>query len=202
MMTLIKICGLFREADIAAVNEAKPDFAGFVFAPSRRQVSPEQAAALRRLLDPAIVPVGVFVDESIESIAAVFQEGTIRMAQLHGQENEKTILALKRLTDMPVIKAIRVSQPEDIQAWSSSAADYLLLDNGPGGTGRSFDWRLIPPIDKRWFLAGGIDERNIRQALSLSPPPWCIDISSGAETDGVKDRVKILNLVRLAREER
>jgi len=201
-MTRIKICGLFREADIAAVNEARPDFAGFVFASSRRQVSPEQSAALSRLLDPAIVPVGVFVDEPVENIVALFQEGTIRIAQLHGQETEATIEALKRLADIPVIKAIRVSRPADILAWSTTVADFLLLDNGPGGTGQSFDWRLIPPIDKRWFLAGGLDEHNIRQALSLSPPPWCLDVSSGAETNGVKDRAKILNLVRLAREGR
>lgn len=200
-MTKIKICGLFRDADIDAVNTARPDYIGFVFAPSRRQVTPAQARAMRRRLDPAIVPVGVFVNAPIELITNLYREGTIAMAQLHGQEDEETIRHLKQVAGLPVIKAVRVAAATDILSALPTAADYLLLDNGPGGTGQTFDWRLIPPLEKPCFLAGGIGEHNVAAALALPLKPYCIDVSSGAETDGCKDPAKILRLVRRVREE-
>ncbi len=192
-MTKIKICGLFREVDIDAVNESVPDFIGFVYAKSRRQVTVGQSRQLRRRLDPSITPVGVFVDDTVEQIATLHEAGIISLAQLHGQEDEAFVRALKKRCPIQVIKAIRVQDPSDILAWESSAADYLLLDNGPGGTGQSFDWQLIPAVGKPYFLAGGVGEHNIDAALALDP--WCIDISSGAETAGVKDKDKIRRLV-------
>lgn len=199
-MTKIKICGLFRDNDIDAVNEAMPDYIGFVFARSRRQVTVEQAAAMRRRLHPAITPVGVFVNESAEQIMQLFHAGVIGMAQLHGREDESYIRRLKLLCAVPVIKAIRVNSTSDIQDLPPSGAAYLLLDNGAGGTGQPFDWTLIPEMGKPYFLAGGIDEHNLDDALALSP--FCIDVSSGAETDGVKDREKIRRLVSRVREDR
>lgn len=197
-MTRIKICGLFRDCDIDFVNEAKPDYIGFVFARSRRQVTLDQARKMRKRLDSSIMPIGVFVNASAELIRQLYQEEVIGMAQLHGQIDEAYILRLKQLCTVPVIKAIRANAMADILEQQFTAADYLLLDNGKGGTGEPFDWYIIPRMKNPFFLAGGIGEGNIEAALSLLP--FCIDISSGAETVGVKDREKILRLVRRVRE--
>ncbi len=192
-MTRIKICGLFRECDIDYVNEAGPDFIGFVFAESRRRVSAEKAAELRRRLEPSIIPVGVFVNAPQEEITRLYSEGVIEIAQLHGSEDEDYIRKLKQSCSIPIIKAVRVEKSGDIEALRNSSAEYLLLDNGAGGTGKAFDWSLVANIEKPFFLAGGVNEENIDAALKLNP--FAVDISSGAETDGVKDREKILRLV-------
>lgn len=197
-MSKIKICGLFRQNDIDYVNEAKPDYIGFVFAKSRRQVTPETAWKLRNRLDSSIVPVGVFVNAAVENIEQAYNEGIIRLAQLHGQEDEEYIQRLRQRCAVPVIKAMRVDTAGDILKWQTSSADFLLLDNGTGGTGKAFNWALIPDIKKAYFLAGGINPENIENALRLSP--FCIDVSSGAETDGVKDKEKIRYLVQRVRE--
>jgi len=177
----IKICGLFREEDIAAANEAMPDYIGFVFAPSRRQITPARAACLRARLSPGITPVGVFVNSSIENIIALYEAGIISMAQLHGEENEDYIARLP----MPVIKAVKVHESRQTRA------DYLLLDSG-AGSGRAFDWTQIGQIERPWFLAGGISLGNIDEAMRLRP--YAIDVSSGAETDGLKTCAKMIAL--------
>ena len=195
-MTKIKICGLFRPCDIDFVNEAKPDFIGFVFAKSRRQVSPTLANELRKKLHPSIIPVGVFVDAPLTEIQQLYIDKTIKIAQLHGTETEEYIQALKQLCPIPVIKAISVKTANDILCWENSSADFLLLDNSGGGTGKSFDWTKIPTIQKPFFLAGGIDTTNINAAKKFAP--YCIDVSSGAETDNTKDLEKIKQLVQQA----
>jgi len=191
----VKICGLFRDCDINYVNEAKPDFIGFVFAPSRRQVSAKWAEAMRPKLRPEISSIGVFVNESIARVAKLLNDNIIAMAQLHGEENEQYIKELKSLTNKPIIKAVRVSSHEDIEGAQSTVADFLLLDNGTGGTGESFDWSLVRKMKKPFFLAGGLKVDNIEQAISATSP-YAVDLSSGVETDGVKDRDKILEIVR------
>lgn len=195
-MAKIKICGLCRPEDVSYVNEAKPDYAGFVFAPSRRRVTPEQAALLSAGLSRSIVAVGVFVDARPDEIVRLYQLGIITVAQLHGSEDEAYIRRLKELCGIPVIKALRVKSREGILARRDTQADYLLLDSG-AGTGMVFDWSLIPALEKPCFLAGGIREENLADALARSP--YCVDVSSGAENDGVKDREKILRLVRAVR---
>jgi len=205
----IKICGIFREQDIDYVNEARPDYCGFVFAESKRQVSPAQAAGLRRRLAENIAPVGVFVNAPIENIAALYRDGVINIAQLHGDEDEEYIAHLKKATGdtpIPVIKVINhgVSRRKDdfrIKNSVSSvvnSSDYYLLDSG-AGSGETFDWNLLNSleIDKPWFLAGGINLDNIKRAMAINP--FGIDVSSGAETDGVKDREKILQLTAAVR---
>jgi len=191
----IKICGLFRDIDIDYVNEAVPDFIGFVFAKSRRQVSVKWAKAMRPRLKPEITPVGVFVNESLGNVAKLLNDNIIEMAQLHGDENEQYIQELKALTDKPIIKAVRVLSPKDIEAAQHTFADFLLLDNGTGGTGESFDWSLVGRVKKPFFLAGGLKVDNIEQAIAATSP-YAVDLSSGVETDGKKDRDKILELVR------
>lgn len=198
----IKICGLFRDCDIDYVNEAMPDFIGFVFAKSRRQVSTEWAKVMRPRLRSEITPVGVFVNEPLARVVKLLNDNIIEMAQLHGTENETYIQELKTLTNKPIIKAVRVLSQEDIEAAQNTVADYLLLDNGAGGTGESFDWSLVSKVKKQkqkpFFLAGGLNSGNLEQAI-LATSPYAVDLSSGVETDGIKDRNKILEIVRRMR---
>jgi phosphoribosylanthranilate isomerase len=196
----IKICGLTREADIAQANRAAPDYIGFVFAKSRRRVSYETAARLRAGLARGIAPVGVFRNAPAREIADLYLGGVIALAQLHGDEDAAYIAALKELCGVPVIKAVVVRSPADAARFEDSEADFLLLDSG-GGTGRPFDWDLIGARGERrkpFFLAGGVGLHNIDAALDLLP--YAVDVSSGAETEGVKDGEKMLALVRRVRE--
>lgn len=196
-MTKIKICGLTRMADIAAVNAAKPDYIGFVFTESRRRVVPEQAAALRAVLSPGIVPVGVFVNQPAAEILRLLRAGIISIAQLHGQESDADIRQIQR-AGFPVIRAFRVQNAADAARALQSPADILLLDSGSGGTGQVFDWSLVPKIDRPWFLAGGLSPENVAQAAKTLHP-WGMDVSSGAETDGKKDLAKIEAIIRRIR---
>lgn len=189
-MTKIKFCGLKREADIEAANALKPDFIGFVFTKdSRRYISPENAAVLKSRLSPEISAVGVFVNERPESIASLLDKGVIDLAQLHGDEDEAYISRLKELTGNPVIKAFRISSASEAVKASASSADMILLDSGTG-SGRTFNWQLIKEIRRPYFLAGGLDSENAGNAVRLLHP-WAVDVSSGIETDGLKDIEKM-----------
>jgi phosphoribosylanthranilate isomerase len=231
-MLKIKICGLFREEDIEYANEAGPDFAGLVFAPSRRQVSPAKAARLRSKLAAGIIPVGVFVRAPVEEIVRYYREGLFDIVQLHGDEDGAYIRRLKELSagtsrgSVPVIRALRVESAAGLEPWrgapvgrgggqaagpdAGNAEDYLLFDRGGGGTGRPFDWGLlgpgagepaggIPVFRRPWFLAGGVSLDTIGRALAYRP--FALDVSSGAETGGIKDREKMIALVKQTREE-
>jgi phosphoribosylanthranilate isomerase len=197
----VKICGLSRLSDIDAVNKEKPEYIGFVFAESRRNVTPRQASDLRRKLTPGITPVGVFVDEDLETVVCVAQYGVIEVIQLHGSEDEEYIARLKTQTDKPVIKAVAVLNRGDAQKWSGTSADYLLLDDKTGGKGQRFNWDLIGNIEKPFFLAGGLCRENIITALE-KVKPFAVDVSSGVETDGVKDHAKIREFIRIVRNSR
>jgi len=194
-MAKIKICGLMRPCDIDVVNMEKPDYIGFVFANSRRQVTSQQALDLRNRLYPGIKPVGVFVNETFENIVSLAQNGIIDVIQLHGSENENYIEKLKALVRKPIIKAVAVQREGDVQKWAATAADYLLLDNKGGGTGRSFDWNLIGEVEKPYFLAGGLDLGNVKEAIDQINP-FAVDVSSGVETSGLKDTKKIKEFIR------
>lgn len=199
MMTKIKLCGLSRPCDIEAVNELHPDFIGFVFFPkSKRNVSPELAFQLKQMLDPSIQAVGVFVNEKPEIIADYLQRGIIDVAQLHGKEDEEYIRKLRLLTDKPLIQAFRIDTSDDVKKAENSSADYILLDSGAGGTGTVFDWSLIKDLNRPFFLAGGLGIDNVAAAL-LEISPFAVDISSGIETDGKKDRNKMEQFVRNVR---
>ena len=193
--TRIKICGLTRLEDIQAVNEAKPDFCGFIveFPKSRRNVTAAQLRTLREKLDESILPVGVFVNAPVELPAQLLNEGTIALAQLHGQEDEAYIRQLKTMTDQLLIKAFSIKTEGDVKSAIRSEADYILLDQGAGGTGETFDWNLVPAIERPWFLAGGLGCDNLETAIKMLHP-WAADLSSSVETDGY-------NAVQLAFEE-
>lgn len=189
-MTRIKFCGLSRLCDIDAANGLKPEYIGFVFASkSKRYVNPEKAAELRRCLSPGIQAVGVFVNEKPGIIAALLNNGVIDIAQLHGDETEAYIRQLRQLTDRPLIQAFRMETAEDLAEAEQSTADCILLDSG-AGTGRVFDWDLLRNVRRPYFLAGGLSPDNAEDAVNRLHP-FAVDVSSGIETDGVKDRTKM-----------
>ena len=196
-MVKIKLCGLTLRCDIDWANELLPDYVGFVFAGSRRRVTDEQAAQLRNILREDIPAVGVFVDEPIDHAAALVRQGVIQLVQLHGAEDEAYIRELRRAVSVPVIQAFSVRSSEDIQAAGRSSADFVLLDHGAGGTGRAFDWSLAAALDRPYFLAGGLHPGNAAAAAELYP--YAVDVSSGIETAGVKDRQKMIEFVRRIR---
>ena len=199
-MTRIKLCGLSRPQDIAAANELRPDYIGFVFVPkSKRYVSPQQAEALKKRFSPEIQAVGVFVSEALETVAALLNQGVIDLAQLHGGEGPEYIAALRRLTARPLIQAIQVRTAADLTLAEASAADHILLDSG-AGTGTVFDWTLLRQVKRSYFLAGGLDPDNVGAAVE-GLRPWAVDVSSGIETDGGKDPAKMAAFVAAVRKD-
>ena len=199
-MTKIKICGLRRPQDIEAVNAARPDFAGFVVEVpgSRRSVDKRELRELAGRLEEGILSVGVFVNAPPELVAELLEEGTLDLAQLHGQEDEIYMAELRRLTEKPLIQAFSIQTGQAAEQALESRADYLLLDQGRGGTGQTFDWSLLPEINRPFFLAGGLGEENLERAIR-QVRPWAVDLSSSLETDGQKDPEKILRAVELVR---
>ena len=194
-MVNIKICGLSRAEDISAVNEALPDYIGFVFAPSRRRVDENTAVMLKEQLDPRIKAVGVFVNQDISFIAGLKE--IIDIAQLHGDEDSDYV---KRVREhLPVIKAVSVG---NTLPTLPDGADYLLFDTlsqQRGGTGMAFDWGLLREYNGApYFLAGGLTVQNVLKAVKALNP-FCVDVSSGVETNGVKDAGKIHKFVRSVR---
>ena len=204
-MAKIKICGLKREEDIEFVNEFMPDYIGFVFANTRRRVEDEKARELKNQLNPEIQAVGVFVNDDMKHVSWLANEGIIDVIQLHGDEDNEYIDALRKLTDKKIIKAIRVKDAASIEQGRKFRADYLLLDTFVqkdvyGGTGKTFDRTLIPDDIGDYFLAGGLSADNLEQALSECNP-YAVDLSSSVETDGVKDREKIKEVIEIVRNE-
>lgn len=198
-MSRIKICGLRRPEDIAAVNEARPDYCGFIveYPKSRRSIDRATLRELVQGLREEIVPVGVFVNAPKELVADLLEEGTIQIAQLHGQEY---IQELKVLTEKPLIQAFSIKSKEDVERARESAADYILLDQGSGGTGKSFDWSLVGEVGRPYFLAGGLGVENLREAIGMLHP-WAVDLSSSLEIDGSKDAGRIRQAVDIVRME-
>lgn len=195
----IKLCGLMRPSDIEAVNLLHPDLVGFVFTKnSRRYVSLERARTLKELLHPDILAVGVFVDEEPEEVAALLSAGVIDLAQLHGKESEAYISRLRELTEKPLIKAFSVREEGDIEKACESSADFVLLDAGSGGTGTAFDRELLAGMNRPYFLAGGLAASNVGEAVKRWRP-YAVDVSSGIETDGVKDVEKMQAFVECVR---
>ena len=216
----IKICGLSRPEDIEYVNAAKPDYAGFVidYPKSRRSITPDQLRELVKALDDDIIPVGVFVDAGEELAADLYNSGVIKIMQLHGNEDDEYIARLRKRIgagdstnantstgtggdgdDVRIIKAFKVNTPEDLEKAQSSTADMVLLDQGKG-EGCSFDWSIVrenrDKLQRPFFLAGGLDAGNLAEAVELMHP-WAVDMSSSLETDKVKDREKIDEIMKV-----
>lgn len=204
----IKLCGLKRIEDIEAVNEAKPDYIGFIFTKkSRRYVSTETAERLKQHLNPDIEAVGVFVNEDIDKVIEQAKKQVIDVIQLHGEEDVAYVKDLKEAADVPIIKAISMTKQDarqQISMWEISDVDYLLLDSGNGGTGEQFNYKLLQEIGnlkKPYFLAGGLNPENLENAVQQlqNNQPYALDLSSGIETNGIKDLDKIKKAVEAAR---
>lgn len=200
--TKIKFCGLSRNCDIETANALSPDYVGFVFVKnSRRCVSFAQAKELKALLAPGILTVGVFVNEDPRTVAAFLEAGVIDAAQLHGDEDTDYIRGLKSLTKAPLIKAFGLRSIHDLPAVERCPADLVLLDSPGGGTGRLFDWQLLENIQRPYFLAGGLSAENVGEAIARLRP-FGVDVSSGIETGGYKDREKMTAFAAAVREEK
>jgi phosphoribosylanthranilate isomerase len=196
----IKICGLKRPEDIEYANILKPDYIGFVFAGTKRKITPDTAEILKSKLDKDIKAVGVFVNEPVENIIDMLEKDIIDIAQLHGDETEEDIQYIQAVTSKQVIKAVKVRDRYDVEAWLDSSADYLLFDSG-AGSGQVFSWELLGDVDREFFLAGGLTPDNIKEAAE-TVKPFALDLSSGVETDGVKDFDKMKNIMEILNKER
>ena len=253
----VKMCGISKVETIPAVVEAKPDYMGLVFAPSKRQVTVDQAKTLVEELhkqygnrysreevqcsndvvqdgavisavqegtatgdahegtltstenasptlihQEAIKTVGVFVNETLDNLVSIATEANLDVVQLHGDEDEAFIQSLKERTNVEVWKAVQIRSAADAEAWIDSSADMLLFDayhkDERGGTGEVFDWSCLDEFERPFMLAGGIDSTNVARAIR-TVLPYGIDISSGIETDGVKDDEKIKAFTNIVR---
>ena len=214
----VKMCGISKVETIPAVVEAKPDYMGLVFASSKRQVTVDQAKTLVEELhkqytkrynngaeqsnDDEIKTVGVFVNETLENLVSIAKEANLDAVQLHGDEDEAFIQSLKERTNVEVWKAVQIRSAADAEAWIDSSADMLLFDayhkDERGGTGEVFDWSCLDEFERPFMLAGGIDSTNVARAIR-TVRPYGIDISSGIETDGVKDDEKIKAFTNIVR---
>ena len=206
----VKMCGISKVETIPAGVEAKPDYMGLVFAPSKRQVTVDQAKILVEELhrgyakkygsdtehdkNGTIKTVGVFVNETVENLVTIANEANLDAVQLHGDEDEAFIQSLKERTNVEVWKAVQIRSAADVEKWIDSSADMLLFDayhkDERGGTGEVFDWSSLDAFERPFMLAGGIDSTNVARAIR-TVRPYGIDISSGIETNGVKDDEKI-----------
>ena len=199
-MTKIKMCGLSRIEDIEAANAIKPDYIGFVFAEiSKRKVSALEASKLKSKLDPAVKAVGVFLDDKLDFVASMLNLGIVDVVQLHGSEDEAYIEKVRKITNKPIIKAFIIRSEEDVKRAERSTADFILLDGGKG-EGRAFDWSLLKEIKRPYFLAGGLNPDNVGDAVKALKP-FAVDVGTGIETDGVKDREKMTAFANTVREE-
>lgn len=197
-MTKIKLCGLRRICDIECANALQPDAVGFVFArQSKRYIAPEEAKRLKALLRPSIRAVGVFVDNDSDAIVELAKQSVIDAVQLHGNEDEACLGAIKRKIDIPVYQAFRICSAEDVKRAEKSSADMVLLDAG-AGCGEVFDWDLLKHMTRPYFLAGGLTPENVSEAIQKLHPCG-VDASSALETGGWKDEKKMAAFVEAVR---
>lgn len=214
----VKMCGISKVETIPAVVEAKPDYMGLVFAPSKRQVTVDQAKTLVEELHrgyaqkygsdtehdktDTIKTVGVFVNETVDNLVTIANEANLDAVQLHGDEDETFIQSLKERTNVEVWKAIQIRTAADTEKWIDSSADMLLFDayhkDERGGTGEVFDWSSLDAFERPFMLAGGIDSTNVARAIR-TVRPYGIDISSGIETNGMKDDKKITAFTKIVK---
>ena len=196
--TELKICGLSRLEDIIAVNRHVADYAGFVFwQRSKRYIDPYKAGELIELLRSDIKTVGVFMDEPLDNVIRAARISGVEMVQLHGHESEEYVEYVKRTLDRPVIKAYKASEDGALERAAASNADYVMIDSG-AGSGKKFDWNILKDFKRDYFLAGGLDPESVGEAIRMLEP-FAVDVSSGVETDGIKDEKKIAQFIEAVR---
>lgn len=198
-MTGIKLCGLTRPQDIAAINGLKADWAGFVLAPgSRRTVTPGQLQQLHRQLNADIKAVGVFQNQPLPLLLGLLKKGWLDIAQLHGQEDFAYVSRLRQQSGKPVIQAFNIRTAEDLRRAAQSPADWVLLDAVSPGSGQCFDWSWLQSFERPYFLAGGLNPGNVAEAVRVLRP-FAVDVSSGIECEGRKDPEKMKQFVSAVR---
>lgn len=199
----IKICGIRRFEDIEIVNKYRPEYIGFIFANTKRYVSPELAKELSAKLSGDIKTVGVFVNAPVDVVLGTVKTAGLDVVQLHGEEDSEYIAALGRICE--VWKAVRVRDGDDIE--DIDGVSRILLDkytpDAYGGTGERFDWSHMGTLktDKPIVLAGGLNKENVRAGIEIFNPV-CVDVSSAVETDGFKDEMKVKEFIETVRNEK
>lgn len=195
-MVKVKICGICHEAEIGIMNELVPDFVGFVFVKkSRHFIAPEHAGYLRSKLRKGIKSVGVFANEALRSVAMCVETAGLNMVQLHGDETAEYIAALREYIRCPIMKVYKVARPIDAERAMYSTADYVMLDGGSAGDGKTFDWSMLGRVRRKFFLSGGLTPDNMEQALLLDPRPYALNASSGLEANRMKDYRKVMKFI-------
>ena len=201
----IKFCGIRRLEDVAAVNLCQPDYMGMILSGGfRRSISQEQAQRLAQEKSDTIAAVGVFVNESLETICRMAEQLHLQVIQLHGNESAEQIQTLQQKTGLPVWKALRIGTLEELEAAGTNPADCLILEGktgaGIGGTGVCADWELLArhSWNRSFFLAGGLQPENVLEAIATVSPTG-VDFSSGIEEDGVKSLRRMKQLMTLIR---
>ena len=188
-MTKVKICGLSTKGAVEVAVSAGADYIGFVFAPSKRQVTLDQATELAKLIPSHIQKVGVFVSPSQSELLEAIDKVGLDLVQIHGQ------VADDLFEDLPCasIQAVQVDGDGHVP---NSQADYLLFDAPVAGSGRTFDWGQLDTteLSQPFFIAGGLNEDNVEEAIQHFTP-FAVDVSSGVETDGQKDHEKIRRFI-------
>ena len=200
MKTKVKICGITRIEDVKTLNKYLPDYVGFVFAPSRRRIEPEKVSELISELDARIKKVGVFLNHSQRDVEDIAYKCSLDVLQFHGDETVQYCASFKQ----KVWKAIGIKNAQSLKRIEDFQVEGILLDSivdgKSGGTGQPFDWKMVNclPENVKVILAGGLNSRNVLEAIE-KVKPFCVDISSGVETDGVKDTKKIKEFIELVK---
>lgn len=199
----IKFCGMRRAEDIEYANECKPDYVGFILSDGfKRTISIEDFLALEKGLDKGIKKVGVFVNERPKNVLEIAEH--LDVIQLHGDEDHSTVMYYSIETNCEIWKAVRAKSPKDIERYKWSHIDKLLIDSFSeecvGGTGKRINTEIVKSakIEKPFFIAGGITAENIAEIVR-DTKPYGVDVSSGTETDGVKDLQKMKRIMEILR---
>lgn len=188
-MTKVKICGLSTQEAVTAAVDSGADYIGFVFAPSKRQISLEKANKLAKDIPASVQTVGVFVSPSLEELEVAVKTVPLNLVQVHGDFDEELINQIS----VPIIRAVQVTKKEPILL---SKARYLLFDAPMAGSGETFDWQLLRDkhIKQPFFIAGGLNADNVKECIHRFSP-YAVDVSSGVETNGHKDSQKIIKFI-------
>jgi len=194
----IKLCGMMHPQDVITARELNVDYIGFILSEGfRRTILLDTFCELNTYLNKSDVKkVGVFVNEPIDKILENYED-KLDILQLHGKEDENYIKTLRQSTNKPIIKAFKITCAADIKNANNCSADYVLLDSGTG-TGKTFDHSLIAGIARPYFLAGGLTSQNVKEIVQKLHP-YAVDASSCLETDGKKDKNKMIEFVQAIR---
>ena len=198
-MIKIKLCGVSCPEDVELVNRLHPDYVGFLFINDPQQIDQKTAASLRKRLDPSIEVIGVFENERPLFITNLLRQGIIDAVQLRGRETEDDIQAIRQQVNCPVLQMVRVETPADVLRSEWSVADYLLLTGTADAPGNAFNHALARYSRRPFFLAGGLNPGNVKDAIKACHP-YAVDVRTGIRTNGRMDPEKAEEFIRQVRE--